>query len=833
MRSPYFRPLVAVCLCLLISSCVPPADENSYAPVTGNLELPSGSTVAPSACKVLALTGESAVADDGSFPVLAPKEGKFQVCLTDAVGNLMLTGFAGPTGGKISARETAVVLAYYALGGFTLPPEYDEALFDLILASPAVDTLAAVIETKFLANPTVITDGDDDLTTAIQAARDALAPETTKLIARVQPVKALLPFASTLAAEDDTSNTLIQIDPDANTKQSGIQIFQNPSGDGIVAQNSFRRWPSMVCYQTGKEDEQGIREDFYPPKQIGDFHNIPSTDRLEFFNAIWDVISGDSPYAPILSDPVDLPLAEGSQKTFYEIVVLGPTLDFVTTPPVWSDTLFFSFTDSWNNKMDSLVFKTFWLDFAWPVIETFLFVKGANAQQAKLDSFVDEFKSLCDSRLANLGVILRSKEDTFLVFAVQIVLDTLKNDGRFRIDFRNACQKALFKSALNQANFEAMEGKLKAMSSAAAVVAAVQVAFATVDVAAVIKDLQSSRSGEVWSATVIPANVHLEPPEATVTKNQVSASFTASVGGAPNEDFVYRWSTTGTYGIISDNAGKQGKNFDSTQKTVNYMVDPGAMINGELDTVTVEVFEDDGSGTIPNGAFSIGKATSKVLGDRGDEDGPVWLDTYPHNQPEIDDYCSISAHVGDGVEGPFILKWSTSGNYGKLEGREEKEFETDDFDVGYWPNDDAKDKDTDWVKCEVYRVIGSSRTFIGEDQVTMDIWNPTTVYALCGDAAGQKHPYLGSGTAWNFNVVGHGPWMGSGFYARQGDQVRASLYCHDGACSYDLGPVYIRRGNVGDPTDLTVLIAAEGTYSCTPPEDDDSCNLTNLTVPLP
>jgi len=634
MRNPYFLTHVAVFLCLLISSCKPPADENAYAPVTGKLELPSGSPVAPSTCKVLALTGKSAVADDGSFPVLAPKEGKFQVCLTDAAGNLMLTGFAGPTGAKISARETAVTLAYYALGGFALPPEYDEALLDLIRASSAIDTLAAVIETKFLTNPMVITDGDDDLTAAIEAARDDLVPEMAKFSASVQPEKVPLPFAARPVAANTTSNKLIQIDPDATTMQSGIQIFQNPSGEGIVAQNSFRRWPSMVCYQTGKENEQGVREDFYPPRQIGDFYNIPSTDRLEFFNAIWDVISGDSPYAPILSDPVDLPLAEGSQKTFYKIVVLGPTLDFVTIPPVWSDTLFFAFADSWDNKMDSLVFKTFWLDFAWPVIETFLFVKGANTQQAKLDSFVDEFKSLCDSRLANLGVILRSKEDTFLIFAVQLVLDTLKNDGRFRIDFLNACQKALKQSALNRANFEAMEGKLKAMSNAAAVVAAIQVAFASVDVAAVIKDLQSSRSGEVWSATVIPAKVHLEPSKATVTQNQVSASFTASVGGSPDGTFVYRWSTTGTYGIISDNAGKQGKNFDSTQKTVYYMVDPGAMINGELDTITVEVFDDDGSGTIPAGAFSIGKATSKVLGDRGDAigdaetRGETWLYTY-------------------------------------------------------------------------------------------------------------------------------------------------------------------------------------------------------------
>ena len=46
--------------------------------------------------------------------------------------------------------------------------------------------------------------------------------------------------------------------------------------------------------------------------------------------------------------------------------------------------------------------------FAWPAIETFVFVRGAAGQQAKTDAFVNDFKATCDQHLLNLGVVLRS-----------------------------------------------------------------------------------------------------------------------------------------------------------------------------------------------------------------------------------------------------------------------------------------------------------------------------------------------------------------------------------------------------------------------------------------
>jgi hypothetical protein len=138
---------------------------------------------------------------------------------------------------------------------------------------------------------------------------------------------------------------------------------------------------------------------------------------------------------------------------------------------------------------------------------------------------------------------------------------------------------------------------------------------------------------------------------------------------------------------------------------------------------------------------------------------------------------------------------------------------------------------------EVTRV--SDGELVGSDQVTMDIWNPTTLYSICGDSAGQEYARLGSGSSWDFFVVGHNRIMGGGCYARSGSQVRAVLQCNDaGGCYFtgynDIGPVYMRRGAVGNPPDATVLIAAKGDYGCTPTSADEPwCTILDVTVTLP
>lgn len=808
---------------LLLASCpfAPPPSGEQLLPATGVVRLPTSYPTSMAALKVMSTygAGEATVDENGRFTLLVPPTGSLQVDLVDAQGKILMMGHLSAGGGEISPRQSAIILAFYALGGFTLPPENHEALMALIADHAALVPLTQVVENCLITSPAVISDGDNRLTDAIRAARDAMLGSAA--------ARALGGDAAGRSPLNKDSS-LMTIQPTA--RQSGIEILQNEGGNGVLAQNSFRRYATFLVYRTGTEAEDGTTVMLNPPVAVGAAHDISSTSRLEFFSAIGDAFTGHAPFEPVRTNPVELPIEAGSTRTFYDVVVLGPAIESVY-PPIFQDIKYFGFADEWNNRLDQLRFKMFWLDFAWPAIETFLFVKGANAQQAKLDQFVTEFKSLCDRRLLALGVILRSKDpkEGGLVVAMNLLLNALKEDT-FRLEFVDACKRALNQSALNQASFESMAAKLKGRASASAIVAAIQIAMTVGDLGAVMKDALNSRTGELWAVTVLSPRVRLDPHTATVTLNQPAATLTATVRGTNSTSFVYRWSTPGGFGTLTDLHGKQGTSFDSAHGSVNYLANVGAIKNGDMETVTVRVFENSGGAA---GAF-IGQATATIRGQRDDgQGGPVTLEAYPNNQPEINEGRSITAHLdAGGVQaGQYRHKWTTSGNHGKFNGNRTLIEGTDEWDVWYYPNADALDQQTDWVKVEIFRV--SDGELIGSAQIIMDIWNPRTIYALCGDAAGQLGPYLGSGTAWWFYVVGHGPWMGAAFYARPGDKIHASLSCTHGACAYNLGPVYVRRGNLGDPPDTTVLIASEGRYACTPEPGSTNCPLVNMDITLP
>jgi hypothetical protein len=816
---------------LALTACTPtdnPNTGNDRTTASGVVRLPAGYSIPLAELKVVDVYGAGAAvaSANGGFSALVPTNGMIQLDLLDASGKLMMMGQVGPDGGEISPTQTAIILVFYALGGFTAPPENHAALMEMIAADPAVATFAQVVESRLAANPAALADGDDELIAALRTARDALFPTAS---AKIAPFGLSCELGGAYRVLAD-AGTLMTIEP--ATAQSGIELLQNSSSSGLLAQNSFRRYAAFLAYQTATEDAAGVKTTLSSPQFVGPVHDIPSTSRLEFFSAITDLFTGHAPFEPVRTAPVDLPLATGSVKTYYDVIALGPAIESVY-PPVFQDTRYFPYTEEWNTQLDRLRFKMFWLDFAWPALETFLFVRGAGAQQEKLDEFVTEFKTLCDKRLLNLGVVLRSQDprEGGLVVAMNLLLNALKEET-FRLEFVNGCKKALSQSALNQANFESMSSKLSGRAAAASITAAIQIALEIGDIYKVVSDIAASRSGEVWNVAVVAPPVRLDPNPATVTLNQPSVSLIATVQGTVSASFVYRWTTTGQHGTISDVGEHQGVTFVTTRGTVLYLANVGAIVNGSMDTVTVEVYQDDGSGTISAASVYLGKVTAQINGVRDDEGGPVTLETYPHNKPEIDDGCLLTAQLeADSVpNGAFSLKWTTSGNHGTLEGNRTEVEGVDVWSLFYNPNEDAQDGETDWVRVEITRIADGSP--VGHAEAIMDIWNPKTIYALCGDTAGQLPPYLGSGTSWGFYVVDHGPWMGADFYARPGDQVQAYLTCSYGRCDHDLGPVYIRRGALGTAQDVTVLIASQGHYGCTPPQDE-SCTMVDVTITLP
>jgi hypothetical protein len=544
------------------------------------------------------------VAADGTFRIEIVAAGPAQIDVLTPGGQIAMIGFVDAAGAtaEVSAATTARALLYIALGGFALPADLQVAALDFLARTPEAPTVTAAVANAMRSNPAALADGSDALTQALAAAQDAIHARA-RAQASVTPARALRTSSS---GASEFANLLIE--PSAAI-QSGVELLHNPDGGGMVAQNHFRRPAALLFYQTGFENADGDREELKPPVQTGDVLQVPATGRLAITTAVGDALTGNAPWSPELSGAVTLPLVEGSRTTYYEAVLLGPTLDFVTTPPLMRDHRFFPFSAQWNQIIDEKSLDLFWDAIALPLMESFLFGGASAIQAGKRDAFVQSFRGLSDGRLANLGLALRANGG--YATAMRLVLDELRTNNRYRLDFINTVRNAMAASAQQKANFQKIESRLAARASAASILAAVQLALASADVAAVIKDLQSARVAESWEVALTLPTVRLEPATATVSSDQRSVILRASITGNPAGDFEYAWSTTGVNGNIHDDLGKTGPSFVSDQREIQYIATTNPLPRGQLDTVTVEVrVLNDDTGRME----SLGRATAVVQG---------------------------------------------------------------------------------------------------------------------------------------------------------------------------------------------------------------------------
>lgn len=573
----------------------------------GVVKLPAGSTLKASELKVITAVDEIQVGADGKFTVKLGSTASTQIEVVNAEGKLVMFGLTGPAGTEVSSQTTAEALLYFALGAFMLPPEQYEKIVELIHASPALANLAAVVEAQLANNPTALSDGDPIITNAIQVAQQAILNPSGITALKASPQARAKP-----QAVGDTTLTLIE--PGADVSQSGVQLLQNIAGSGVIAQNSFRRWGALYAYETGTLSENGDKDIYTTPKFIVGPIDVPETQQLNLFNAVTDAVRGIAPWSPTQSAVVNLPQVAGSRQTYYDVVVLGPTLDLVNSPPLYLDPIYQPFVPGWKDKVAELAWGSFFTDFVGPTAGFLMFGRVASVKLDQSRTFIATFRAAADPVLSRAGIFLARDG-----FSAKFLLEILSAMGQGEVTLGET-NKWIFDHAIQEnkdlvADFEKSSARLKRLSRAAAVVAAVDLAMTALDIGAVIQDLQASRSAEKWAATVTTSRVKITPGDATVNRTSTGVLLKASVNGAPDGKFVYRWKTTRQHGnIFAINNDQEGPTYDTTDATTQYIVNVTLLIDGVLDTVEVEVFDDDGSGTIKPGQVAVGKGSVTVNG---------------------------------------------------------------------------------------------------------------------------------------------------------------------------------------------------------------------------
>jgi len=157
---------------------------------------------------------------------------------------------------------------------------------------------------------------------------------------------------------------------------------------------------------------------------------------------------------------------------------------------------------------------------------------------------------------------------------------------------------------------------MSSLAKAAGVLAVVDALLAGADISAMLYDMAGNGPAEAYNPVRLQTRAEIHPQEGQVQRLVAPSQVFNVVIDEPLDggSYLYRWSTSGEYGFISDYL-QEGTSLDTTSDEVFYLANEPAVITPELfDDIVVEVYLDDGSGVIGAGAEAVTVANATVVG---------------------------------------------------------------------------------------------------------------------------------------------------------------------------------------------------------------------------
>jgi len=577
-------PLLAGCDLFNPGGNGPPAEQTQFdvngAVQAGDLDLD------PTTLKVETALGTSTPGADGSFYIESLASGPSLAVVRGPSGKTVFLGMVHGSDGHentIGIRSTAVVLLNVAIGSFLLPPDQQAEALTLIHGSQATVDFAAVLADILKRNPAALEDGDDQLGPAILAARAAILGKSNGRTKRMKSEAAMDRYMQ--SSGDDEPVALLTIDPQGGVEQSGVEILQNPDGPGFIGTNHRRRRGKIFVYKTANEDENGLKTDVIPPESIGDAHALPTTQRLDLLNAITDIFTASAPWSPVSSAPMTVTVSSGARKTYYDVIVIGPsTISNAETGP-YNLAKYASAVPVWQNTRTNEMINTLFLDVAYPLLKFIFGAGAAGAAGASAEAQASALMNLYAQSVPNLLQMAHEGNLATAFKAIQQVAanSTIVSNSTFQI-LANA--NSVIQTGLLHG--EEAVAKAQRMMKAAWFIAVVDTILTVGDFGALIQDITTSNGAEQWAVTAARPAVHVDPATGRVVSPE-TRTLTASVSFAAGAQYRYKWSTEGRYGKISAAGSGPALIIETDSKTCVYtpQADPP---DGQVEKITVKAY---------------------------------------------------------------------------------------------------------------------------------------------------------------------------------------------------------------------------------------------------
>jgi len=574
--------------------------------VAGQADLAAIGLTGTTKATVRSSAGEAPLGTDGAFSLTCyGGEGQLAVALSPA-GNPMLLGWLDAEHTALSPRTTAEVLVYFASGAFALP---------VAAQAEAIEALRGLADLDALAT---------SITAALAADLDAFAgasPVASEVSALVQQL-ANDAEAAARSGRDGLFSRGVLVNPAES--RSGLALDTTAGLNSIRVANTYRRTSRCFVDRVSTFGSGGAETN--SPAELTEF-DVPSVTGLSTtVNTFVDIIWGRTAYAPVTTGAVELPLVEGTVKTRYRVLAVGPggqAGDLSECSATERDaqqyaTQVFVVKELFVPMVLNLLIPNSSLD------DMMMHIGGADAVGSFITILSSNVPGVWEKAYA--GDVKGAWADAYHAFA---------SSGTFR----DVVLQKLLDLIQDHLGLEAADKALSATTTILNALKYVDALLTVFDVGGIGYAIAHSSMADVWTVDVTEPKAVLTPAETALT-NGATASFTVTVPelSGSGVNLVYHWNCTAKWGQVWDGIEGHQNDFDSSRHSVMYM----AADEGEgKDTITVTVYalagpsqsEREEVGTA-SAVVEVKERDSFLADTRGVLWGPVCFSDYPNNSVE-------------------------------------------------------------------------------------------------------------------------------------------------------------------------------------------------------
>jgi len=568
---------------------------------------PTGFTATLTGLTVASGHGSSSVDGSKGFTATTDPSYPSVVYVQDSTGAVIFLGFVDPasTSNVLGALSTAIVLIYFALDAYSLPPANNAAILALITADPNTTTLANAISQRMLARPYALDQSDPTITAALAAAYSGITGGTA---GKRQP-----PSAGTAARAGGPAELVI-----SGGLQSGFNINVDPTGNttSYTGQNTFRRYATMYAYQTSTTDGAGTTTTLPNALMVGTPLDVDSTGRLNRFTSLGAIFTTTTPLSPITTAPITLALPAGATKATFDVIVLGSSGSAVE-PAFFSRAAYAGEVAAWRSQVAKLNLRTAIGDVFFGMIVNMIGVGSIYKYPVDIDGAVAALDAIGDAawqsaiQAAEAGSNLLSP----INYAAKLILNASSLPTSSAPWFQDVYQaytvltkaaSAASAAAISEASFTTyFWAGLRVIGGA---ISGASIVLGVGDLAAVIHDMNHALQGDVWSAVLGVPPFHVNPASVSITPgSSTPQQFTVSLPPGTAGNYVWTWTLTGgVTAQITDEQGHQGTSLSGISSMSVYLLTTSNDVHPM--TLTVEGFFVESGGTLD----SIGTAVASI-----------------------------------------------------------------------------------------------------------------------------------------------------------------------------------------------------------------------------